>query len=205
MDNLANHLANSDADSRRYPGRGAPIPSDPVSGAMQDGDGAVRAAAGAVPRPVQRRPGKPPGHAKPANSGRRKGVPNKSTKEIKAIAQKQGAKAVRVLVRLMTKSENETTRLKAAVELLDRGYGRPVTPSEISGPDGGPIETNALTGDLTAHEKMRALAAGLRRGLPDASWPAGPGKARPDLTRPIEVEPVAPADDPAWSPPALTR
>ncbi len=96
-----------------------------------------------VPAPLiraglRRRPGKPPGHPKPVNSGRKKGTPNKATAEIRGIAQKHGLKAVRRLVALM-KSEDETISLKAATELLDRAYGRPVTPSEISGPGGGPV------------------------------------------------------------------
>ena len=87
---------------------------------------------------VRRRPGKPPGHPKPPGSGRKPGTPNKATAEIRGIAQKHGLKAVRRLVALM-KSEDETISLKAATELLDRAYGRPVTPSEISGPGGGPV------------------------------------------------------------------
>ena len=97
-----------------------------------------------MPIPAQRGPGRPPGSPKPPGSGRKKGVPNKSTAEIRAVAQKHGAKAVRELVKLMTRSENEQTRLKAAVELLDRGYGRPVTPSEISGKDGEPLSAAVL-------------------------------------------------------------
>lgn len=108
---------------------------------------------------LQRRPGKPPGHAKPPGSGRKPGTPNKSTKEIRAIAQKHGSKAVRELVNLMTKSDNEVTRLKAAVELLDRGYGRPTSTTELTGADGGPIETK----DVTPMERARRIGNALRK------------------------------------------
>ena len=138
---------------------------DPVSGATQDSDGAVSAAAGAVvsmPRPTPRRPGKPPGHAKPAGSGRKKGVPNKATAEIKAVAQKHGRKAINRLVKLL-KSENEGTQIKAAIELLDRGYGRPITPTELSGPDGAPLTP---TEPLSTWELSRKLAAVLLLAVP---------------------------------------
>lgn len=95
----------------------------------------------AAPR---RRPGKPLGYPKPPGSGRKPGTPNRITKEIRAVAQKHGAKAVRELVKLMTKSDDATIRLRAAQELLDRGYGRPVAPSEISGPGGAPVGVGLL-------------------------------------------------------------
>jgi len=81
--------------------------------------------------PFQRRPGKPLGHPKPPGSGRKPGVPNKTTAEIRAIAQKYGRKAIHTLVKLAKESTDETIKLKAIVEILDRGYGRPVTPSEV--------------------------------------------------------------------------
>lgn len=115
----------------------------------------------------QRRPGKPPGHAKPPGSGRRKGTPNKSTAQIRAVAQKHGDKAIRELVRLMTKSDNEQTRLRAAQELLDRGYGRPITPSEISGPNGAPLgdAPHAIESPLATAQRVAFL---LSRGVREA-------------------------------------
>lgn len=105
----------------------------------------------------QRRPGKPPGHPKPAGSGRQRGTPNRSTREIRAVAQRHGAKAVRELVRLMTKSTNEATRMKAAVELLDRGYGRPITPN---------VQGNFFpAADQSLADVMREID-GMTRGLP---------------------------------------
>jgi len=61
------------------------------------------------------------------------------------------------------KSDNEATRLKACQELLDRGYGRPVTPSEVSGPDGGPI----TTAQLDDREVARMMAFILAQGAQD--------------------------------------
>src|SRR4051794_30136 len=63
--------------------------------------------------------------------GRVAGVPNRSTSEIKEIAQQYGPAAVAALAQLagLTKgrpgAESETARIMAVKELLDRAYGRP--------------------------------------------------------------------------------
>ena len=56
--------------------------------------------------------------------GRKKGVLNKSTQDIKALASEYGPEAVAELARLVTGAANEHTRVAACKELLDRGYGR---------------------------------------------------------------------------------
>ena len=57
--------------------------------------------------------------------GRKKGTPNKSTSEIRTLAQEYGPEAIRRLVSLMRQSDDRKVQLAAAKELLDRGYGRP--------------------------------------------------------------------------------
>ena len=56
--------------------------------------------------------------------GRKPGVKNKKTLGMRAKAQPYADKAITVVYKLL-KSENETIRLSAAKELIDRGYGRP--------------------------------------------------------------------------------
>jgi hypothetical protein len=57
--------------------------------------------------------------------GRSKGVPNKATAEIKALAQVYGPAAIDVLVGIMTSVDQPPpARVAAAKELLDRGYGK---------------------------------------------------------------------------------
>lgn len=56
--------------------------------------------------------------------GRKAGVPNKATAEIKAVAQKHGKTAIQELVRLMKEAESESARVAAIKELLDRAYGK---------------------------------------------------------------------------------
>ena len=71
--------------------------------------------------------------------GRPKGTPNKSTAEIKELAQTYSAQALETLSTIMLTSENDTARIAAARELLDRGYGKPTQVMKHSGPDGGPV------------------------------------------------------------------
>lgn len=57
--------------------------------------------------------------------GRQKGTPNKSTAQIKALAGKYGKEAIEGILELARNAENESTRLAAWNDLLDRGYGKP--------------------------------------------------------------------------------
>jgi hypothetical protein len=102
-------------------------------------------------------------------SGRKPGVPNKSTAELKALAQAYGPAAIELLAKVMKTGSNETVRIAAARELLDRGYGRPV--QQVAGdPDGEPVTVQTIITGI-----MRDLE-GTGRGLPsDAIRPeAGP-------------------------------
>jgi hypothetical protein len=75
----------------------------------------------------------PPGgddNQPPRKGGRPKGSRNKITKEIRSLAQRHGPKALRALVKLLADKDPQV-RHKAAVELIDRGYGKPVAPSTI--------------------------------------------------------------------------
>jgi hypothetical protein len=83
------------------------------------------------------------GQPRPSKAGRKKGVPNKATADIKALAVKHAPAAIKELVRLMTKAESEATRVAAAKELLDRGLGKAAQPIE---------------GDLTVNVVSKQLA-----------------------------------------------
>lgn len=70
--------------------------------------------------------------------GRVKGVPNKATQEIKALAQKYTSEALAALVQVMQTSESDQARVAAARELLDRGHGK--SPQSHTGEGGsGPV------------------------------------------------------------------
>jgi hypothetical protein len=63
-----------------------------------------------------------------AGKGRPKGVPNKTTADVKALAQKHTDAAMSELARLAMNAEQEGTRVAAIKELLDRGYGKATQP-----------------------------------------------------------------------------
>lgn len=80
-----------------------------------------------------------------SGQGRPKGVPNKATSEIKALAQSFGPAAILRLAEMagfatdkagnkLKAAESEAAQIAATKELLDRGYGKAVQPQ--SGPDG---------------------------------------------------------------------
>jgi hypothetical protein len=63
--------------------------------------------------------------AKTPGSGRRIGTPNKSTSELRAMAQEYGPAAIAFYVSVLNdQTRMVETRMLAAKELLDRGYGK---------------------------------------------------------------------------------
>ena len=62
--------------------------------------------------------------------GRKKGVPNKATGEIKAAFREHGDELVKGLLKL-TKSKDERVRLGAIQAAFDRGWGKAVQAMEI--------------------------------------------------------------------------
>lgn len=73
-------------------------------------------------------------------AGRPPGAVNKTTADIKALAQSYGPAAIKKLAELAgldptgIPAESEVARISATKELLDRGFGKSVQPQ--SGPDG---------------------------------------------------------------------
>jgi len=91
---------------------------------------------------------------KTPGSGRKKGTGNKSTTEIKTLAQTFGSQAVRRLKWLMSHSKSENVQVNAAQALLDRGYGKPVAQVQHTGADSGPIKVQ----DMSNLEVARRMA-----------------------------------------------
>jgi hypothetical protein len=56
--------------------------------------------------------------------GRKPGVPNKATAELKHLACQYTPAALEELARLSTQAQSEQARVSAIKELLDRGYGK---------------------------------------------------------------------------------
>jgi hypothetical protein len=58
-------------------------------------------------------------------AGRPKGSLNKTTEEVKTIAQKHGPDAIKTLARLSRDADSDQAKIAACRELLDRAYGKP--------------------------------------------------------------------------------
>jgi hypothetical protein len=75
-------------------------------------------------------------------AGRPKGSRNKVTADIKAIAQSFGEEAIKGLIEISRDTEApHAARVAAFREVLDRGYGKAKQGIEMTGEEGGPIET----------------------------------------------------------------
>ena len=77
-----------------------------------------------------------------AGAGRKKGVPNKTTAELREVAAEYGPAAIAKLAAMAgldgaPGAESEPAQLGALRELLDRGFGR--APQAITGQDGAPV------------------------------------------------------------------
>ena len=97
-----------------------------------------------------------PGRKKgtPKTGGRRKGMPNKVTGEIREVALQHSETAVAELARLMKEGQSEQVRIAACREILDRACGKSRQSLEHTGRDRGPIAVK----ELPDKEKMRRLA-----------------------------------------------
>jgi hypothetical protein len=87
------------------------------------------------------RPGRPRGGGK--TGGRTAGVPNRITRDVKALAQDYTERAIQVLAEIMETSAHDACRVVAARELLDRAWGRPVQP--LANDRDNPVSTGVIT------------------------------------------------------------
>ena len=83
--------------------------------------------------------------------GRKPGVPNKATAEVRSLAREHGPAAIQELARLAKEAQSEQARISACNALLNRAYGRSQAsqPVELDLPDTSTIE-DGVTRSLTA-------------------------------------------------------
>lgn len=78
-------------------------------------------------------------------AGRKPGIPNRVTADIKALAQSYGPSAIEELARIVRESENDTARISAIKELLDRGFGKAAQSVIVNGDEeGGPVQFSLI-------------------------------------------------------------
>lgn len=103
--------------------------------------------------------GDKPQGGKRAGGGRPKGSVNKTTAEVRALAQQHGEAAIQKLVVLMSIGQSEDVQMRAAVHLLDRGYGKAAQPTHIGGHDGGPLNLHEMSDEQLDSLAERLVAA----------------------------------------------
>lgn len=69
--------------------------------------------------------------------GRPKGLRNKRTLDMRALASPHGPESIQLLLKIARTGESEAARVSAIRELLDRGYGK--APQPLVGDDSRPI------------------------------------------------------------------
>tara|TARA_R110000868_G_scaffold199448_2_gene446089 strand:+ start:479 stop:802 length:324 start_codon:yes stop_codon:yes gene_type:complete len=76
----------------------------------------------------------PPKAFKPGQSGNPAGRPKKTPEELDLIAacKAKTPSALAVMVDIMENGEKEATRLQAAQSIIERAYGKPVQPQDVS-------------------------------------------------------------------------
>lgn len=72
-------------------------------------------------------------------AGRKPGVPNKATAELKELARQYTGEALDALVAVIRTTDSDQARVAAIREVFDRGYGKPS--QAITGEDGGPFKS----------------------------------------------------------------
>lgn len=91
-------------------------------------------------------------------SGNPGGRPKRTQEELDLIAacKKRTPAALAVIESIMMEGQSDKARLSAAMAIIDRAYGKPTQPTEITGKDGGPIEHKRVQ-ELT-DEELAAIA-----------------------------------------------
>ena len=93
----------------------------------------------------------------------------KVNRNIKSLASDHAETVIKTLVGILTSSKaQDSARVSAGKELLDRGFGKAVSAVELSGKDGGPMEVS----EMSEAEKLRRFPhafAMLQEGLKESA------------------------------------
>lgn len=80
----------------------------------------------------------------PGQSGNPGGRKPKTDEErtLEAMCRDRTQDALQVLIEIMSNGEQERNRITAAMAIIERGHGKAVQPTTLSGPEGGPVDMN---------------------------------------------------------------
>ena len=86
------------------------------------------------------------GRFQKGQTGNAGGRPKKTSEEMDLISacKTKASEALEVIYRIMLNADDDRLRLAAALAIIERGYGKPVTPTEISGRDGAALNNNIV-------------------------------------------------------------
>jgi len=125
--------------------------------------------------------------------GRKRGIPNKATRELKELAQPYASEAIQTLREIMEHGGTEAARVAAARELLDRGYGRPAgSGTQVS------VTATSQQASVVCTEEQRARLIKLREKLLKEAG-AGSGMAQEGPKRPVELPEVQNREETAYT------
>lgn len=98
------------------------------------------------------------GGSRVAGSGRKTGTRNRVTEGREIFSNGDAKRARRVIKDIAFDAKNPPkTRLAAALEIIARKYGKPFTPIETSGPDGGPITHVNMSYDASIERVLQMI------------------------------------------------
>lgn len=90
---------------------------------------------------------KAPPHAwREGQSGNPSGRPKKTDEErlVDELCREKSVAALAVIESIMNNGQSDKARLSAAQYIMDRGNGKPVSKTELTGKDGGAVEFQAV-------------------------------------------------------------
>jgi hypothetical protein len=84
------------------------------------------------------------GRFQKGQTGNAGGRPKKTPEEMDLIAacKTKASEALEVIYRIMLNADDDRLKLSAALAIIERGYGKSMAPTEISGRDGAALDSN---------------------------------------------------------------
>lgn len=121
-------------------------------------------------------------------SGRPKGVPNKTTGNIRALALMYAPSAIISLYKLSKTAKSEQVRVLAAEKLLDRAVGKAAQHTTIAGDQANPLLIGRADAAHMLLERINGIASRLE---PEAIEDARDQESRLSADSVEDAEPVA--------------